>query len=732
LISLQKGYGVEQLGKVADWGVLNFGKRLDEKGAFLDTAAILKHLDLLVTSDSAVAHLAGALGVQVWLVLGKAPDWRWQLGREDSPWYPTMRLFRQRKHGEWRDVFERLARELTMRPPLANAAMHEETGTALSKEGKHAEAANAFRRALQLDPKNPGFHNRLGLALEADGKKTEAMDALREGLRTNPDDSDLLHNLGNMLRRLNRLAEAEDVYRQALKVVPNSPEVCNHLGIALLGQAKHGEAEACFRRSLRLRPDHAEAHNNLGVLLEQLGHVEQATKCYQESLRIKPESVDTHKNLALGWLMTGDYGRGWAEYEWRWKHPANPARTFSQPRWDGRMLQGEAVLLYAEQGLGDTIQFVRYAPLVKQRGAVVLVECPGALQGILSRCPGIDCLIPAGSPLPEFAYQVPLLSLPNIMHTTLETVPAAVPYLSADPSLVDAWGKELNALPGCKVGIAWQGSKKYQGDAHRSIALREFEPLLKLPDLCFISLQKGLGTEQLVESAVRWNIVDFGQRLDAAGAFADTAAIMSNLDLIVTSDSAVAHLAGALGVRVWMALSMAADWRWLRKGNECAWYPSMRLYRQTEWGDWAGVFGRMAADVEQCALPMRKPVVVEIAPGELIDKIANLEIKREQAEDEQEMHAVRLELGALLTAKARSVKSSAELDALSAEIKSVNRRLREAERQMCQCEQSKDFGERFVELARSVCRMRDERAGLKRQINHLLRYRHAANHEAAR
>jgi hypothetical protein len=181
-----------------------------------------------------------------------------------------------------------------------------------------------------------------------------------------------------------------------------------------------------------------------------------------------------------------------------------------------------------------------------------------------------------------------------------------------------------------------------------------------------------------------------------------------------------------------MALSMAADWRWLRKGNECAWYPSMRLYRQTKWGDWAGVFGRMAADVERCALPMRKPVVIEIAPGELIDKIANLEIKREQAEDEQEMLAIRLELGGLLTAKARSVKSSAELDALSAGIKSVIRRLREAERQMCQCDQSKDFGERFVELARSVCQIRDERAGLKRQINHLLRYRHVANHEGVR
>ncbi len=195
---------------------------------------------------------------------------------------------------------------------------------------------------------------------------------------------DARHNLGNMVRRMGRIAEAEAEYRVALQQAPDAPDLLNHLGIALLAQAKHAESEACLRRALRIKPDHAEAHNNLGVLFEQLGRVDEAIAEYEESLRLKPDAPDTHKNLALGYLMHGDYARGWAEYEWRWQSPAAAPRKFTQPRWDGRFLHGQAVLLYAEQGLGDTIQFVRYAPLVQQRGGVVLVECPAALEKLLA------------------------------------------------------------------------------------------------------------------------------------------------------------------------------------------------------------------------------------------------------------------------------------------------------------------------------------------------------------
>ncbi len=720
LISLQKGFGAEQLNEVKSWNVVDFGKRLDDKGGFLDTAAIMKQLDLVVTSDTAIAHLAGALGVPVWMATSMAPDWRWLLQREDNPWYPTMRLFRQTKRGDWRDVFERIAHELEMRPPLENAERHAQKGLALLQQGKPAEAIVVLQRALDLDPKNAVLRNNLAVALDKEGKKNEALASFQEAVRLKPDYSDALHNLGNHLRRMGRHPEAEAEYRKALKLIPNSPDLCNHMGITLLAQAKHGEAEACFRRGLRLKPDHPEAHNNLGVLLEQTGKLDQATACYQESLRLKADSPDTHKNLALSWLMQGEFSRGWAEYEWRWKCTPSPARPFEQPRWDGRPLEGKTILLYSEQGLGDTIQFIRYASLVQERGGVVLVECPGILEKLLARCPGIDRVIPQGTPLPDFSYQIPFLSVPGAFHTTLESVPAAVPYLSADPRLIETWGKELECAAGFKIGIAWQGSQKYGGDAHRSIPLKQFEPLAKMPGVQLVSLQKGFGSEQLKELGKQWNVVDFGERLDANGAFVDTAAIMTCVDLVVTSDTAVAHLAGALGVPVWMALSTASDWRWLRGRVDCPWYPTMRLFRQAGWGDWEGVFCRIAQELSNSRLSLRAPVLAEIAPGELLDKITILEIKRSRTQDEKKLQNIRVELGALLAVRARSLKPLRELDRLTVELKAVNEKLWDIEDNIRVQERDQDFGPRFVELARSVYHCNDQRAALKRKVNELL------------
>ncbi|HEV3445401.1 MAG TPA: DUF6165 family protein, partial [Gemmataceae bacterium] len=495
-------------------------------------------------------------------------------------------------------------------------------------------------------------------------------------------------------------------------------EARNNLGVALTDKGLPAEAAAVYRQVLHERPLAAEAHNNLGVLLEQQGKLTEATPCYEASLRIKPQSPDTHKNLALSWLMHGDYGRGWAEYEWRWR--CSPVRTFVQPRWEGRPLRGEEVLIYAEQGLGDTIQFVRYARLVQERGARVLVECPPPLERLLSRCPGIDRLIPQGTSLPDFAYQAPFLSLPGIFHTTLETVPAAVPYLSAEPALLDTWGAELADVAGFRIGIAWQGSKKYAGDAHRSIPLSMLEPLARLPGVRLISLQKGLGSEQLRDLGERWPVLDLGDRLDAAGAFVDTAAIMTHLDLVVTSDTAVAHLAGALGVPVWIALSVASDWRWLRDREDSPWYPTVRLFRQQRWGDWPDVFERMAGELQRTSPGRCAPVVVEVSPGELVDKITILEIKRERVRDEKKLHNIRIELGGLLAARARTLRGSHELTRLTSQLKAVNVQLWQIEDDIRQQETRQDFGDRFIALARSVYQKNDERAALKRHINELL------------
>jgi Flp pilus assembly protein TadD len=860
LVSLQKGPGAEQLAAAGrDWGVLDLGPRLDEAGgAFLDTAAVMACLDLVVTSDTSIPHLAGALAVPVWVALPDAPDWRWLLERPDSPWYPTMRLFRQRPGGGWDEVFARIAEELRRQRPVApprpaaerprpgeagelrrqgtalcrdgrfSAAVgclrqalllephfapgHNNLGVALAQLGQWAEAAAAYREALRLRPEyaaaqgnlgeallnlgrrdeaiaccrralqlRPGLvetHNNLGVALagqgqygeacthyreavrldpgfalahrnlatalekqgqgeeaekhyreaielefrlqavgerrppeggtpalaargqeraragklleavacfraalqrrpdDADaqrglaralvrlGRQEEAAAAYRAALRLRPEDAEAQHELGDVLRRLGRPAEAEAAYRQALRRRPGVAATHNHLGIALIEQGRPADAERCFRAALRCEPEHAQAHNNLGVALEQQGKEEAAVASYRQSLRLQPGGADAHKNLALIGLLCGNFEEGWPRYEWRWKCPGRAGRrNFAQPRWDGTPLAGRTILLWAEQGLGDALQFVRYAALVRRRGGVVLVEAPPQLLPLLKSCPGIDRLLPAGGPLPDFDVQAPFLSLPGLLRTTLETIPAPVPYLSPEPQRLRRWGEELRAIPGFKIGIAWQGSPTYGGDRHRSIPLKHFEPLARLPGVRLVSLQKKAGREQLAAVAGDWGVLDLAPRLDEdGGAFLDTAAVLPHLDLLVCSDSAVVHLAGALGVAAWVALPVARDWRWLRERSDCPWYPSLRLFRQRRWGDWDEVFRRIAAEVSQRQkAAQHRPLPVEVTAGELLARIAALEVRRRQAASGAEAAQVSVALGRLIAARARGLHRTPEL-----------------------------------------------------------------------
>ncbi len=323
----------------------------------------------------------------VWIAISTANDWRWLERREDSPWYPSVRLFRQKTRGDWAEVFARMARELDAHPRLQSAARYAERGRGLLHSSP-AEAAALLQQAIALEPDNAGLHNDLACALDRFGKREEALAGFEHAVRLKPDFAEAVYNTGNVLRRTGRPAEAEARYRQAVPLMKDSADLFNHLGIVLLDQAKHAEAESAFRRSLRLKPDNPHAHNNLGVLLERLRRIDEAIACHRESLRLNPASVDTHRNLALALLLRGDWLRGFAEYEWRCQSPGGP-RRFAQPRWDGKpMFDGEAVLLHAEQGLGDTIHFVRYARLVKERGATVFVECPAELERLLGAAHG--------------------------------------------------------------------------------------------------------------------------------------------------------------------------------------------------------------------------------------------------------------------------------------------------------------------------------------------------------
>jgi hypothetical protein len=476
---------------------------------------------------------------------------------------------------------------------------------------------------------------------------------------------------------------------------------------------------------LRLKPDFADAYHNLGITFGARGAIERALVFNAEALRLNPDHVGARNCQSLWRLQMGDFARGWDEYEWRWKKAKVTPRDFPQPFWDGSPLEGRTILIHTEQGLGDTLQFIRYVPLVKQRGGTVIVECPTALGPLLASCAGIDRLIAWGAPLPAFDVHAPLLSLPRIFGTTLANVPADVPYLSADAALVESWRSELSGVPGVKIGIAWQGNPRFPADCMRSIPLTHFTPLAQADGVRLFSLQKGTGCEQLRAVARYLPVIDLADRLDeTTGGFMDTAAVMKNLDLVVTSDTSIAHLAGALGVPVWVALALGGDWRFLLEREDSPWYPTMRLFRQTRMGDWDSVFERIAAELRdspgrppQCQPP---PLRVEISAGELIDKITILQIKSERIRDAAKLGHVRAELAALLAANDGSLRPSAELTALRDELRSVNEALWTVEDELRLCERNQDFGSRFVALARSVYRHNDRRAALKRQINELL------------
>ena len=479
-------------------------------------------------------------------------------------------------------------RALELKPDFAQAQNN--LGIALRDQGKLDEAVECWRRTLKLKPDYAEAHSNLGNALRDQGKLDEAIACYHQALEVEPDYVEAHNNLGAALQAQGKLDEAITCYRRALEPKPDSAEAQTNLGAALQAQGKLDEAITCYRRTLELKPDFAQARINLGAALQAQGKLDEAMACYRRTLELKPDLAEAHWNQSLLSLLTGDFQRGWAKYEWRWKTKQFQQRDFSQALWDGQVLEGRAILLHAEQGLGDTIQFVRYAALVKQRGGAVIVECPKPLVSLLTSFAGIDRLVGQGEEIPAFDFQAPLLSLPGIFHTVLRDIPAAIPYLFADADLVEHWRRELGGIAGFKVGIAWRGSPAHVNDRARSLPLSCFETLASLPDIHLLSLQKGAGAEELQEARNHFPVTEAGSRLEN---FADTAALMMNLDLVITCDTAVAHLAGALGVPVWVALPLVPDWRWLLDRDDSPWYPTMRLFRQKKPRDWAGVFDQI-------------------------------------------------------------------------------------------------------------------------------------------
>jgi Flp pilus assembly protein TadD len=496
--------------------------------------------------------------------------------------------------GSVAEALPHLEEAARLRP--SHAPTRHNLGVALAQAGRPAEAVERLREAITLQPDYPEAHYNLGSVLKELGRADEALDALRRAVELRPLYGEALNNLGLALTEARRPGEAVPVLRQAVRLRPTAPEGQNNLGLALADLGRFEEAEGCYHEALRLEPGYADAHVNLGNALKEQGRTDEAVGCYQLALWLKPDLPSARYNRSLALLQAGRWQEGWPEYEWRWKRGSMRPRHTEKPRWDESALGGRTILLWCEQGLGDAIQFVRYAALVKAKGGRVVLECPPQLATLLATCAGVDAVVAEGEPVPPFDVQAPLLSLPGLFGTTPESVPAAVPYLAAEPGRVEKWRERLEAFPGFRVGVVWQGNRSYAWDRHRSFPLACLAPLAAVEGVRLVSLQKGSAAAQV--KGVSFEVIDFGDELDGtAGGFGDTAAVLSCLDLVVACDTAAAHLAGALGVPAWVAVSAVADWRWLRGDDDCPWYPRTEPFRQEILGDWRGVFARMAVEL---------------------------------------------------------------------------------------------------------------------------------------
>ena len=487
-----------------------------------------------------------------------------------------------------------LSRAAALRPTHAEA--HNNLGIVLRGLGRHAEALACFDRALLVKPDYAEALNNRGMALRCPGRHDEALACFDRALFLKPDYAEAHNNRGVTLCDLGNLEEAIASFDRALSLMPAYSEALNNCGVALVSVGRPSDALACFNRALAIRPDDAMAMNNRGNALSDLRRNDEALASYERALALAPDSATIRYDLALFRLLLGDFARGWLEHEWRWKQPKWAAirRDFAQPLWLGaEPLDGKTLLLHHEQGLGDTLQFCRYARLAAARGARVVLVVQPPLVPLLTGLDSVAEVLPTGAALPPFDFHCPLLSLPLAFGTRPETIPPPIVPRS-DPTRLAVWCERLGEKSRPRIGLAWSGNPGNRNDRNRSLALAELAPLLS-QDFEWISLQKDVRADDGSVLTAYPGIRHFG-----AG-FADTAALIELTDLVIAVDTSIAHLAGTMGKRVWILLAFNADWRWPKDGDDSPWYPTARLFRQPALGDWASVVERLRGELAALA-----------------------------------------------------------------------------------------------------------------------------------
>lgn len=472
---------------------------------------------------------------------------------------------------------------------------------ALHQSGNLIDAEILYTEILEAQPEEISTLFFLGtLKLQKSDLETARL-LLEKAITLKPDHAAAYNNLGTVLKELGMPGEAVECQNKSISLQPDYAMAHSNLGNLLKDLGRFDEAEESCRRAISLKPDFADAHNNLGSTLQKQGRHKEAIMSYGKAIKYDPESIHAHINRSSALLLTENFKEGWPEYEWRLHTRDCDSGSFHQPQWDGSPLNGKTILVHTEQGFGDTIQFVRYLPMIKRQGAHVIFECQMHLIRLLENCEGIDKIIERRSRSNvNFDTHIHLLSLPGMFSTEMDSIPSSIPYIGVNPVAAERWRIKLENSRDFKIGIVWAGSPTFR-DYYRSCSLNDFAILAEIPGITFYSLQKGPAANEISHPPEGMKIINLDKELTD---FNETAAVMYNLDLIISTDTAVVHLAGAIGKPVWTLLHTSSDWRWFLNRDDCPWYPApsaddlaelagMRLFRQSGFNDWKGVFERV-------------------------------------------------------------------------------------------------------------------------------------------
>jgi tetratricopeptide (TPR) repeat protein len=528
------------------------------------------------------------------------------------------------QHGHPAAAIPLIQRAIAIVPRVAQFHFH--LAQALAAAGRHAEALGSFQNAIQLDPRDALTRSEAAASLTEIGRPAEALEQYRLALQLAPTNAGIAGNYGLAMTRAGQIDQGIAMLRQAVALDPQAPgpqlqlgealwhhgqydqaaEIARRLaerdpndlrGWILLGNsrqtlAQFDEAVEAYNKVLALDPNNFDAFSNIALTLLKMGEARRSLEMYDQAIARWPHRIDAQANRSLAKLTLGDLTGGFAEYETRWKSAAFAGKPSAQgPRWHGEDPAGKTILLTTEQGMGDVIQFIRYAPLVAARGATVYVSIAPELRPVIATVAGISRIFTggAGEKIPHASWYAPIASLPHIFHTTLETIPADVPYVRAEEQRVARWRDRFAADANMKVGIVWAGTPLHQNDRARSCRLSDFAPLAGVANVSWYSLQKGPAVKQLGDPPPGMNITHLGDDLRD---FGDTAALLQCLDLLISVDTSVVHLGGALARPVWVLLARGPDWRWMLDRDDSPWYPTLRLFRQTRSGQWGSVLQR--------------------------------------------------------------------------------------------------------------------------------------------